>query len=147
MSLFLKTVKPYSVHGFWLCLGFLFLCSIPKPKKKQKRDKRLREQFLQLPIPQGIGYKSSRILGLEDSYLTDIAKLANEARHSQRMKNGVKCEVHNQIQGNTTCAKKQVDNAEIVIKFLIMNVSRSDCPNLKISEKTVQQILKLMSIF
>ena len=111
-------------------------------KKKQKRDKRLREQFLRLPIPQGIGYKSSRILGLEDSYLTDIAKLANEARHSQRMKNGVKCEVHNKIQGNNPCAKKQVDNTEIVITLLIMNVSRSDHQSLQISGKMVQQLLK-----
>ena len=35
----------------------------------QRRDKRLREEFLRLPAPPGIGYKSSRILGLEESYL------------------------------------------------------------------------------
>jgi hypothetical protein len=84
-------------------------------KKKQKRDKRLRDQFLQLPIPEGIGYKSSRILGLEDSYLTDIASLANEARQSQRMKNGIKCELHNKSQRNGQCAKKQVNSVKIVI--------------------------------
>jgi len=110
------TERDYLAIG--ICAGFLFMLYTFAMivfiiiKKKQKRDKRLREQFLQLPIPQGIGYKSSRILGLEDSYLTDIAKLANEARHSQRMKNGVKCEVHNKIQGNTPCAKKQVRLSE-----------------------------------
>ena len=115
------TERDYLAIG--ICAGFLFMLYMFAMivfiiiKKKQKRDKRLREQFLRLPIPQGIGYKSSRILGLEDSYLTDIAKLANEARHSQRMKNGVNCELHNKSQGNTLCAKKQVDNAEIVIAF------------------------------
>ena len=38
----------------------------------QRRDKRLREEFLRLPAPPGIGYKSSRILGLEESYLQVI---------------------------------------------------------------------------
>jgi hypothetical protein len=37
-------------------------------RRRHRRDKRLREQFLNLPLPQGLGYKSSRILGLEDSF-------------------------------------------------------------------------------
>ena len=117
------TERDYLAIG--ICAGFLLMLYLFAMivfiiiKKKQKRDKRLREQFLQLPVPQGIGYKSSRILGLEDSYLTDIAKLANEARQSQRMKNGVKCELHNKSQGNALCAKKQVKNGKIVIKFFI----------------------------
>ena len=115
------TERDYLAIG--ICGGFLFMLYMFAMivffviKKKQKRDKRLREQFLQLPIPQGIGYKSSRILGLEDSYLTDIAKLANEARRSQRMKNGVNCELHSKTQGKTQCAKKQVDDVKIVIAF------------------------------
>ena len=96
------TERDYLAIG--ICAGFLLMLYMFAMivfiviKKKQRRDKRLREQFLQLPIPQGIGYKSSRILGLEESYLTDIARLANEARQSQRMKNGVKCgrEQHSQ---------------------------------------------------
>jgi len=110
------TERDYLAIG--ICAGFLFMLYMFAMivfiiiKKKQKRDKRLREQFLQLPVPQGIGYKSSRILGLEDSYLTDIAKLANEARHSQRMKNGGKCELHNKSQGNLPCAKNQVRSKE-----------------------------------
>ena len=37
-------------------------------RRRHRRDKRLREQFLNLPLPQGLGYKSSRILGLDDSF-------------------------------------------------------------------------------
>ena len=29
-------------------------------RRKQKKDRRLREQFLQVPAPEGIGFKSSR---------------------------------------------------------------------------------------
>lgn len=110
------TERDYLAIG--ICAGFLLMLYLFAMivfiiiKKKQKRDKRLRDQFLQLPVPQGIGYKSSRILGLEDSYLTDMAKLANEARQSQRMKNGVRCELHNKSQGNAQCAKKQVRSTE-----------------------------------
>ena len=34
-------------------------------RRRHQRDKRLREQFLNMPLPPGLGYKSSRILGLE----------------------------------------------------------------------------------
>ena len=52
-----------------LCAGFLVLLYmfgmivLIVIKKKQRRDARLREQFLNLPLPSGLGYKSSRILG------------------------------------------------------------------------------------
>ena len=64
-------------------------------KLKQRRDKRLREQFLTLPMPQGIGYKSSRILGLEDSYLTDMAQLQEGVhRGSHRGSRRGACDFH-----------------------------------------------------
>ena len=43
-------------------------------KRKQRKDRRLREQFLQLPVPEGLGFKSSRLLGLDEQYLTDLAQ-------------------------------------------------------------------------
>ena len=43
-------------------------------KRKQSKDRRMREQFLQLPAPEGIGFKSSRILGLDEQYLSDLAR-------------------------------------------------------------------------
>ena len=66
-------------------------------KKKQRRDKRLREQFLQLPIPQGIGFKSSRILGLDEKYLSDLARLSADNRCSKRHTNCHNCDLHNDL--------------------------------------------------
>ena len=80
-------------------------------KKKQRRDKRLREQFLQLPIPQGIGFKSSKILGLDEKYLNDLARLSNDNRCSKRHKNCPNCELHNDLsQGHFGFAKKFKSN-------------------------------------
>ena len=61
------TQRDYITIG--LCAGFLVLLYmfgmivLIVIKKKQRRDARLREQFLNLPLPSGLGYKSSRILG------------------------------------------------------------------------------------
>ena len=64
-------------------------------KLKQRRDKQLRDQFLALPMPPGIGYKSSRILGLEDSYLTDMARLQEGVhRGSHRGRRRGACDFH-----------------------------------------------------
>ena len=56
-------------------------------KKKQRRDARLREQFLNLPLPTGLGYKSSRILGL-DSQLekNKLAGFNDDVRYSIKTK-------------------------------------------------------------
>ena len=61
------TQRDYITIG--LCAGFLVLLYtfgmivLIVVKKKQRRDARMREQFLNLPLPSGLGYKSSRILG------------------------------------------------------------------------------------
>ena len=61
------TQRDYITIG--LCAGFLVLLYmfgmivLIVVKKKQRRDARLREQFLNMPLPTGLGYKSSRILG------------------------------------------------------------------------------------
>jgi len=103
------TERDYLAIG--VCAGFLVVLYIFAMivfimiKLKQRRDKRLREEFLRLPAPPGIGYKSSRILGLEESYLQDMARLATEARRSSRAVRrmgaaasmssmGVGCELH-----------------------------------------------------
>ena len=72
------TERDYLAIG--ICAGFLVMLYIFAMivfiviKRKQKKDRRLREQFLQLPAPEGIGFKSSRILGLDEQYLTDLAR-------------------------------------------------------------------------
>jgi len=100
------TERDYLAIG--VCAGFLVVLYIFAMivfimiKLKQRRDKRLREEFLRLPAPPGIGYKSSRILGLEESYLQDMARLATEARRSSRAVRrmgaaasmGAGCELH-----------------------------------------------------
>ena len=69
---------------------------------------------MQLPIPQGIGFKSSRILGLDEKYLTDIARLSNENRCSKRHKNCLNCELHgDSSQGHFGFAKKIKSNKKI----------------------------------
>ena len=61
------TQRDYITIG--LCAGFLVLLYmfgmivLIVVKKKQRRDARLREEFLNMPLPTGLGYKSSRILG------------------------------------------------------------------------------------
>jgi hypothetical protein len=66
------TEREYLAIG--ICSGFLLMLYIFAMvvflliRRRHRRDKRLREQFLNLPLPQGLGYKSSRILGLEDSF-------------------------------------------------------------------------------
>ena len=98
------TERDYLAIG--VCAGFLVMLYIFAMivfiiiKKKQRRDKRLREQFLQLPIPQGIGFKSSRILGLDEKYLPDLARLSADNRCSKRHKNWDKCELHNALAHN-----------------------------------------------
>ena len=55
-------------------------------KKKQRRDSRLREQFLNMPLPSGLGYKSSRILGLEQGQENKKLGLNDEVRYSTKSK-------------------------------------------------------------
>ena len=55
-------------------------------KKKQRRDARLREQFLNMPLPSGLGYKSSRILGLEQQQEKNKVELNDEVRYSTKSK-------------------------------------------------------------
>ena len=58
------TERDYLAIG--ICAGFLVMLYIFAMivfivvKRKQRKDRRLREQFLQLPVPEGIGFKSSR---------------------------------------------------------------------------------------
>ena len=96
-----------------LCAGFLVLLYIFGMvvliimKKKQRRDARLREQvphsssnrsfyfvmqFLNLPLPNGLGYKSSRILGLEQQLEKNKAGLNDEVRYSTKSKSFSKLE-------------------------------------------------------
>jgi len=124
------TERDYLAIG--ICAGFLVMLYIFAMivfviiKKKQRRDKRLREQFMQLPIPQGIGFKSSRILGLDEKYLTDIARLSNENRCSKRHKNCLNCELHgDSSQGHFGFAKKIKSNKKI-FKQIVQSDSDSD---------------------
>ena len=58
------TERDYLAIG--ICAGFLVMLYIFAMivfvviRRKQKKDRRLREQFLQVPAPEGIGFKSSR---------------------------------------------------------------------------------------
>ena len=105
------TERDYLAIG--ICAGFLVMLYIFAMvvfiiiKKKQRRDKRLREQFLQLPVPQGIGFKSSRILGLDENYLSELARLSTNGRCSKRNKNCRNCVLQNDLsQGHFGFAKK-----------------------------------------
>ena len=83
------TERDYLAIG--LCAGFLVLLYIFAMivliimKKKQRRDARLREQFLNMPLPSGLGYKSSRILGLEQQEKNKV-ELNDEVRYSTKSK-------------------------------------------------------------
>ena len=72
------TQRDYITIG--LCAGFLVLLYmfgmivLIVVKKKQRRDARLREQFLNMPLPTGLGYKSSRILG---KYLSPLSPVTS----------------------------------------------------------------------
>ena len=63
------TEREYLAIG--ICSGFLLMLYLFAMiifiliRRRHQRDKRLREQFLNMPLPPGLGYKSSRILGLE----------------------------------------------------------------------------------
>ena len=58
------TDRDYLAIG--ICAGFLVMLYVFAMivfiviKRKQRKDQRLREQFLQLPAPEGIGFKCSR---------------------------------------------------------------------------------------
>ena len=84
------TERDYIAIG--LCAGFLVLLYIFAMivliimKKKQRRDARLREQFLNMPLPSGLGYKSSRILGLEQQQEKNKVELNDEVRYSTKSK-------------------------------------------------------------
>eukprot|EP00090_Calanus_glacialis_P029778 TRINITY_DN4782_c0_g1_i1.p1 TRINITY_DN4782_c0_g1~~TRINITY_DN4782_c0_g1_i1.p1 ORF type:complete len:959 (-),score=180.57 TRINITY_DN4782_c0_g1_i1:103-2979(-) len=84
------TERDYLAIG--LCAGFLVLLYIFVMivliimKKKQRRDARLREQFLNMPLPSGLGYKSSRILGLEQGQEKNKVGLNDEVRYSTKSK-------------------------------------------------------------
>ena len=60
--------------GFLVMLYVFAMIVFIVVKRKQRKDQRLREQFLQLPVPEGLGFKSSRLLGLDEQYLTDLAQ-------------------------------------------------------------------------
>ena len=84
------TERDYLAIG--LCAGFLVLLYIFAMivliimKKKQRRDARLREQFLNMPLPSGLGYKSSRILGLDQQEEKNKVELNDEVRYSTKSK-------------------------------------------------------------
>ena len=120
------TRRDYLAIG--VCAGFLVMLYIFAMivfivfRKKQGRDKRLREQFLQLPIPQGIGFKSSRILGLDEKYLSDLARLSADNRCSKRHKNCHNCELHNDLthsQGHFGFAKKFKSNRKTTKQVML----------------------------
>jgi hypothetical protein len=137
------TERDYLAIG--VCAGFLVMLYIFAIivfiviKKKQRRDKRSREQFLRLPIPQGIGFKSSRLVGLEEKYLSDFARLSADNRCSKRHKNLHNCELHNKLshsQGHFGFAKKFKSNRktskqvmlEHWVNRIINIVHVADCP-------------------
>merc|ERR1719510_1376462 len=91
------TQRDYITIG--LCAGFLVLLYmfgmivLIVVKKKQRRDARLREQFLNMPLPTGLGYKSSRILGLENKIeKAKIGGLNDDVRYSIKTKSFNKIE-------------------------------------------------------
>ena len=115
-------------RDYWcLCRVLVMLCIFAMImfiiiKRKQQKDKRLREQFLQLPIPQGIGFKSSRILGLDKKYLSDLARLSADNRCSKRHKNCHNCELHNDFahsQGYFGFAKKYKPNRKTTKQVML----------------------------
>ena len=73
------TQRDYLAIG--ICAGFLGMVYIFAIfvfviiKRKKRRKERLRQQFLNMPLPQGLGYKSSRILGLEQEFIPELGKL------------------------------------------------------------------------
>jgi len=143
------TERDYLAIG--ICAGFLVMLYIFAMivfiviKKKQRRDKRLREQFLQLPIPQGIGFKSSKILGLDEKYLTDLARLSNDNRCSKRHKNCHNCELHNDLsQGHFGFAKKFKANRKTP-KQIVQSDSDSDGnPIVFVNEKLLEAHKKVV---
>ena len=66
------TERDYLAIG--ICAGFLVMLYIFAMivfvviRRKQKKDRRLREQFLQVPAPEGIGFKSSRYVFIAASH-------------------------------------------------------------------------------
>ena len=66
-----------------VCVGFLGLVYVVAIsiflmlKRKRKRKERIRQQFLLPPstMPPGLGYKSSRILGLEEAFIPELRKI------------------------------------------------------------------------
>ena len=66
-----------------VCVGFLGLVYVVAIsiflmlKRKRKRKERIRQQFLLPPatMPPGLGYKSSRILGLEDAFIPELRRI------------------------------------------------------------------------
>ena len=120
------TERDYLAIG--VCAGFLVMLYIFAMivfiviKKKQRRDKRLREEFLQLPVPQGIGFKSSRILGLDQKYLSDLARLSADNRCSKRHKNCQNCEHYNELchsQRHVGFAKKYKPNRKTTKQVML----------------------------
>ena len=120
------TERDYLAIG--VCAGFLVMLYIFAMivfiviKKKQRRDKRLREQFLQMPIPHGIGFKSSRILGFDEQYLSDLARLSADNRCSKRHTNCHNCELHNDLshsQGHFGFAKKFKSNRKTTKQVML----------------------------
>ena len=93
------TERDYLAIG--VCAGFLIVLYVFAMivfimiKMKARQEKQLREEFLQLPAPPGLGYKCSRILGLEDSYMMDMARRQGEGRHSVRSRHS---DLHTEVQ-------------------------------------------------
>ena len=140
-----ETLTERDYLSIGVCAGFLVMLYIFAMimfiviKNKQRRDKRLREQFLQLPIPQGIGFKSSRILGLDKKYLSDLARLSADNRCSKRHTNCHNCDLHNDLAqslGHFGFAKKFKSNRKTTkqvmlehwVNRIINIVHIADCP-------------------
>merc|ERR1719471_1512410 len=78
-------------------------------KKKQRRDARLREQFLNLPLPTGLGYKSSRILGLESQLEKNkLGGFNDDVRYS------IKTKSFSQIEPRTGVREEKLESASKV---------------------------------
>ena len=91
------TEREYLAIG--ICSGFLIMLYLFAMvvflliRRRHQRDKRLREEFLNLPLPQGLGHKSSKILGLEDSFNPYFGSSGNnKMRLSSR--SSTHCSIH-----------------------------------------------------
>ena len=136
------TIIQYINEG--LCAGFLVLLYmfgmivLIVIKKKQRRDARLREQFLNLPLPTGLGYKSSRILGLDNQLEKNkLAGFNDDVRYS------IKTKSFSQIQPKLSRRDEQLESESKVeekiyditkVCILPMSFTYTSCCKKKIQE-------------